>query len=145
MSGRFDHLCDAVDRVVGPTERCEVAPGETLESIADDFYGTPEAASYLRAVNDVADGRDPAEGSVLDVPVGSEDISRYEHRTEAKTHYNRGTLLAERGDLDRAAEEFRAALRVDPHFVDAGHNLGVVLLESGDAETERESRMPSSA
>jgi len=112
----------------------EVAPGETLESIADDYYGDPQAASYLRGVNDVPADESPSVGAVLDVPVGEEDISRYDVRTRAKVHYNRGTLLADRRELERAAEEFRSALRIDPRFTDAGHNLGVVLLGSGEVE-----------
>lgn len=111
----------------------EVGPGETLASIADDFYGDGGAATYLRNVNGIPWDSEPVPGSLLEVPVGREDIERYDRRTEAKILYNRATTLAGQGDLERAAEEFRAALRVDPRFVDAGYNLGVVLLRSGDA------------
>lgn len=110
----------------------EMAIGETLESIADDFYGDSGAAGYLREVNGIPESGTPDPGSVLDVPVGGEDIERYERRTEAKLHYNRGTMFADRGELGKAAEEFRAALRIDPGFADAGYNLGVVLLRSGE-------------
>jgi tetratricopeptide (TPR) repeat protein len=112
----------------------EVAAGESLESIADDFYGDPAAAAYLREVNAIPEGTSPAAGALLDVPVGGPDMERYELRTRAKIHYNRGTLLADRGDHERAAEEFRSALRIDPLFADAGHNLGVVLLSTGEID-----------
>jgi tetratricopeptide (TPR) repeat protein len=111
-----------------------VGEGESLASIADDYYGRPDAAGYLARINDIPPGVDILPGVVIDVPVGREDLERHRVRTEAKVHYNRGTLLADRGELRRAAEEFRSALRIDPRFADAGHNLGVVLLMMGDAE-----------
>jgi len=111
----------------------EVSEGETLASIADDYYGDREAASFLAEVNGVPADADLAAGSVLDVPAGAADLARYGRRTEAKVHYNRGTMLAERGDLKKAEEEFKTALRIDPRFADAGYNLGVVLLMSGEA------------
>jgi tetratricopeptide (TPR) repeat protein len=110
----------------------EVSAGESLETIADDYYGDPEAAAYLARVNRV-DERGVAPGDLLEVPATPEDVARYERRTEAKLHYNRGTLQADRGDLPKAAEEFRQALRIDPRFADAGYNLGVVLLMQGES------------
>jgi tetratricopeptide (TPR) repeat protein len=111
----------------------EVSGGETLETIADDYYGDRDAAAYLAWVNHVDEDEDVAPGDLLDVPASREDIARYERRTEAKLHYNRGTLFADRGDLEKAAEELRRALRVDPRFADAGYNLGVVLLMAGES------------
>lgn len=113
--------------------RHEVSSGESLATIADDYYGDREGARYLARVNRVDGGEGVAPGDLLDVPVTREDIARYERRTEAKLHYNRGTLLADRGDLEKAADEFRQALRVDPRFADAGYNLGVVLLMQGES------------
>jgi tetratricopeptide (TPR) repeat protein len=110
----------------------EVASGETCASIADDFYGKVAASSFLREANGIPRDAEPEVGAVLEVPVGREDIERYERRTEAKILYNRATVLAGEGDLGKAAEEFRAALRVDPRFVDAGYNLGVVLIRLGE-------------
>lgn len=111
-----------------------VSSGETLSSIADDYYGTPDGASYLADVNDIDADIPLAPGVVVEVPVGDEDIERYRRRTEAKIFYNRGTVLAGGGDYARAEEEFSTALRADPRFVDAAYNLGVVLLASGEPE-----------
>jgi tetratricopeptide (TPR) repeat protein len=111
-----------------------VSEGETLASIADDYYGTVRAASYLAEVNGLDDAFAPEPGALVEVPVGPSDIERYRRRTEAKILYNRGTMLADGGDYAKAKEEFRAALKVDPRFVDAGYNLGVVLLARGEAE-----------
>ncbi len=111
-----------------------VSSGETLASIADDYYGTPRAADYLADVNDVGSDFVPEPGVFIEVPVGKEDIERYRRRTEAKILYNRGTMLADAGNYAKAQEEFTAALRIDPRFVDAGYNLGVVLIAMGEPE-----------
>ena len=109
-----------------------VSDGETLASIADDYYGSERAAGYLADINGTTPGAFLEPGSIVEVPVGRDDIERYKRRTEAKLLYNRGTTLAERGDYAKAREEFAAALRADPRFVDAGYNLGVVLMASGE-------------
>ncbi len=111
-----------------------VSWGETLASIADDYYGTPRAAGYLADVNGIGSDFVPEPGVLIDVPVGEEDIERYRRRTEAKILYNRGTMLADAGNYAKAHEEFAAALRTDPRFVDAGYNLGVVLIAMGEPE-----------
>jgi len=109
-----------------------VSRDETLSSIADDYYGTPRAASYLADVNGVEGGHALERGSIVEVPVSVQDIERYRRRTEAKILYNRGTTLADAGDYAKAKEEFTLALRADPRFVDAGYNLAVVMLATGE-------------
>lgn len=111
-----------------------VSEGETLASIADDYYGSLSGVSYLANVNGVNDAFELSPGMLVEVPVGEEDIARYALRTDAKACYNRGTALADRGELRKAADEFRAALKEDPRFTDAGYNLGVVLLMMGEPE-----------
>jgi len=110
-----------------------IAEGESLRSIADDYYGQPGASVYLADVNDIPEGTELETGAVIDVPVSSTDLERYRTRTEAKSHYNRGTTLAAAGDLARSEEAFRRALELDPRFVDAAYNLGVVLLARGES------------
>jgi tetratricopeptide (TPR) repeat protein len=109
-----------------------LATGETLQSVADDFYGDPGASGYLADSNRLSDGAVVRPGEAIDVPVGDRDIEHFTRRTEAKILYNRGTLMADRGEYDKAIEEFRAALLADPEFFDAGYNLGVVLLFQGE-------------
>jgi len=111
-----------------------VSEGETLATIADDYYGTPDAAAYLADVNRVWPDRALEAGAIIDVPAGADDLQRYRQRTEAKRHYNRGTELAGRGDLDGAVQAFRGALELDPRFADAGYNLAVVHLRRGEPE-----------
>jgi tetratricopeptide (TPR) repeat protein len=108
--------------------------GETLATIADDYYGDFDIAFYLADVNGVDDAFRLSPGMLIEVPVGEEDIARYARRTAAKAHYNRGTVLAAKGELRKATDEFRAALKEDPRFADAGYNLGVVFLMMGEPE-----------
>ncbi|MEA3408899.1 MAG: tetratricopeptide repeat protein, partial [Candidatus Eisenbacteria bacterium] len=99
-----------------------------------DFYGTPRGAGYLADVNEIGPDVVLEPGALIDVPVGEDDIERHRSRTEAKILYNRGTMLADAGNYAKAQEEFAAALRTDPRFVDAGYNLGVVLIAMGEPE-----------
>jgi tetratricopeptide (TPR) repeat protein len=111
-----------------------VAEGESLSSIADDYYGTPQASDYLCEVNAIESGAFLEPGAVLEIPAGEDDLARYRRRTEAKIYYNRGIVLAEARDYDGASEAFSLAFETDPRFVDAGYNLGVVLLSLDDPE-----------
>ena len=43
-------------------------------------------------------------------------------------HHNLGMALAKRGDIDSAAREFAAAIRLRPGYADAHYDLGVALL-----------------
>ncbi len=51
---------------------------------------------------------------------------------DAGSHYRLGKKLHHAGDLTGAAEEFRAAIRLNPNFADAYRQLGVVLLDRHD-------------
>lgn len=108
--------------------------GETLATVADDYYGDSDAISYLADVNGVDEAFRLSPGMLIEVPVGEEDIARYARRTDAKVYYNRGTVLAAKGKLRKATDEFRAALKEDPRFADAGYNLAVVLLMMGEPQ-----------
>src|SRR3954468_10771142 len=44
---------------------------------------------------------------------------------EARNHDQRGVQLAQSGDLPGATEQFRAALHLDPSYVDAWYHLGL--------------------
>jgi len=54
--------------------------------------------------------------------------------SSAQNHNNLGDLYGRRGDLDRAAEEFKAAIKLLPNYADAYHNLGNVYSRIGKME-----------
>ena len=81
----------------------------------------------------------------LDIIAGRHDEARiaYEallgERDEQPRHWNEyGVALHQGGDLERAAESYRRALRADPRYAMAYNNLGVALADSGEAATARE-------
>jgi tetratricopeptide (TPR) repeat protein len=53
---------------------------------------------------------------------------------EAEEHYNFGTTLQERGDLEGALEEYRKALRLNPNLAEAHVNSGVILVNRGEID-----------
>ena len=101
-----------------------VEQGETLEDIADDYYGDPRRAADLGERNNVTDA-DIEVGMVLRVPLSTNDIDRLRTREEARIPYNEGLDLAEHGSYVDAIQQFKEALDIDPDFVDARYNLGV--------------------
>ena len=50
---------------------------------------------------------------------------------EATKHNNRGINYTEHDKLTKAIVEFKAAIRIDPNFVDAYNNLGLIYIEQG--------------
>ena len=54
--------------------------------------------------------------------------------TTPPSHLDRGSVLAEKGDLDAAIAEFRQAVQQKPDDVDAHYNLGIALHSKGDLE-----------
>lgn len=55
-------------------------------------------------------------------------------RDEAATFVNRGILRMRRSDLKPAAEDFTAALRINPDLPEAHINRGVALFQMGDVQ-----------
>ncbi len=51
--------------------------------------------------------------------------------------FNFGTALDGGGQLDRAAEEYTRAVQIDPIFLEAYHNLGIVLYKKKDYQAAR--------
>jgi tetratricopeptide (TPR) repeat protein len=49
-------------------------------------------------------------------------------------HYNLGTALAARGQLDEALDDFREALQIRPDYAEAHNNLGIILVMRGNLE-----------
>ncbi|MFH1755839.1 MAG: tetratricopeptide repeat protein [Candidatus Latescibacterota bacterium] len=98
--------------------------GESLEEIAENYYGDPGRAGDLRDYNGLADEA-PSAGTFIHVPLTREELRALEKREEARIPYNEGLQFAARGAYVDAVEKFKASLVADPDFLDARYNLGV--------------------
>ena len=89
------------------------------------------ALSRLAAVLDWAGKREEAEAltaKALGLSAGGDAMSLWQQ----------GNYQRERGDLEQAVASYRAALAVDPDYLEALFNLGEALLSLGRAEEARE-------
>jgi Flp pilus assembly protein TadD len=109
----------------------QVAPGESLALIADNYYGDPAAADRIARDNGIADPSRLAAGSTLLLRFDDASWSEARRRAAALEPYNRGVEALEQEDLERAEEQFRLALRTAPELVSARYNLAVVLGQRG--------------
>jgi tetratricopeptide (TPR) repeat protein len=101
-----------------------VSTNETLESIADDYYGDPKRADEIRDFN-LLETDDPTEGEVVRVYMTPEDLEALARRKEARVPYNAGLDMVRRGSYLDAVSQFKRAIELDPGFAEAAYNLGV--------------------
>jgi tetratricopeptide (TPR) repeat protein len=102
----------------------QVAEGETLEQIADDYYGDPERADEIKSFN-LLESEEVTAGEIVRVYMRPEDMEALGRRKRARGPYNSGLDLAERGSYLDAVTEFKRAVDLDPEFAEAIYNLGV--------------------
>lgn len=59
--------------------------------------------------------------------LSASQINAFEHNTEAMLKYNQGIDYYKTGQYDDSISAFRAAIRLEPDYIDAYYNLGSVL------------------
>lgn len=101
-----------------------VGVGETLEEIADDYYGDPGRADEIREFNQL-DAGDVTGGDVIRVYMTPDDMTTLATRKRARVPYNAGLDMARRGAYLDAVNQFVRAIELDPGFAEAAYNLGV--------------------
>jgi tetratricopeptide (TPR) repeat protein len=115
-----------------------VTKGETLESIAERYYGDSGLGKALGEYNEV----DPLEplkpGNTLLVPFDREELGRIKSAQEAQLMYNRGTVLAKTGQYEDAAAYLEKAVAASPAHVDAWYNLALVYVKLGQTARARD-------
>ncbi len=104
--------------------RHTVQVDETLEEIAEDYYGDPGRADEIARFNEVS-GDEMIPGAVLRVPMTPKELEALHHREKARPPYNEGLALAERGSYLDATERFQQAIDLDPGFAEAWFNLAL--------------------
>jgi len=115
------------DRVI--THR--VLPGESWESISEDYYGTSDRAVELARFNQMKVSDKLRPGSGVRIPLRREDKRYLEHRARALKIYNEGTDLSSHGKYVKAIEKFNEALKIDPALVDARFNKAICFQKLG--------------
>jgi len=104
--------------------RHTVLEDETLEQIAEDYYGDPGRADEIARFNEISGGA-LARGAVIRVPMTPAEMETLHFREQARAPYNDGLELASRGSYLEAAERFAQAVELDKGFADAWFNLGL--------------------
>ena len=127
-----------------------VGRGETLEEIAQEYYGDRGRAGEIAKFNSV-DAADLRSGQKLRIPLTPDEQTGFSRRQSARGPYNEGLAQVEGGRYLDAVLSFQRAIELDPAFGAAHYNLGVTFqrLESYDkaADAYREAirRDPDSA
>jgi tetratricopeptide (TPR) repeat protein len=101
-----------------------VTGDETLDTIADDYYGDPDRAREIRDFN-LLDSDEVDPGDVVRIYMTPEDLEALERRKRARVPYNAGLDMVQRGAYLDAVSQFKHALELDPGFAEAAYNLGV--------------------
>jgi tetratricopeptide (TPR) repeat protein len=103
----------------------KISRGETLESIADHYYGDSSLGDALGEYN----GLDPLKpldaGNTLLVPFDQAELDQIKSIQEAQMLYNRGTMLARTGQYEDALTYLEQAVEASPAYVDAWYNLAL--------------------
>ncbi len=106
-----------------------IGRGDTLESIAERYYGDRSLGKALAEYN----GLDPLEplkqGTTLIVPFDQAELEKIRTMQDAYVMYNRGTVLARTGQYGEATRYLESAVEADPTLADAWYNLGLVYLK----------------
>ncbi len=104
--------------------RHEVAEGESLEKIANDYFGNADRSDEIKDFN-LLDSDEVRPGDVVRIYMTPEDMEVLSRRKKARIPYNAGLDLVSRGSYLDAVNKFREAIELDPQFTEAIYNLGV--------------------
>jgi tetratricopeptide (TPR) repeat protein len=121
----------------GPDDRVlrhVIAEDESVEDLADEYYGDAGRAREIRRFNDIGRGDDPDAGTELRVPMTPDDLAALERRRAARVPYNAGLKLVRDGSYLDASVRFREAVELDPRFAQGHYNLGAAYQRMGANE-----------
>jgi len=108
-----------------------VSPDETLESIAEKYYGDAGLGVALGEYNNL-DPLEPLEaGRTVLVPFDASVLVKIARTNEGYVAYNRGTMLARTGQYPEAVPYLEKAVAAAPTNSDAWHNLAVTYQKLG--------------
>ena len=111
-----------------------VKPGDSWQSISEDFFGTSAQAGRMAFDNGSTLEESPPIGDVIDVRILPDELDSVRRLADAREPYNAGVAFLNAEDYELAVESFEAALGRAPEFVDARYNLGLAQLKLGQPE-----------
>ena len=111
-----------------------ILPGETLERIADNYYGDPGRSAGIARDNGITPSGEIAEGSVLALRFNPDEWESARQRAAALDSYNRGVDLLAQERLAEAERQFQLALETAGDLLAARYNLALVQLRRGKSE-----------
>jgi tetratricopeptide (TPR) repeat protein len=103
-----------------------ISKGETLESVAEKYYGDRELGKALGAYNGLDPFKPLVPGTTLLIPFSRDDLDKLKASNESSMFYNKGTVLAKTGQYEEALPLLESAVEADPSNVDAWFNLALV-------------------
>jgi len=103
-----------------------VSKGETLESIAEKYYGDRSLGGPLGEYNGIDPLATLEPGRTLLVPFDRGELEDLKVIQDATMLYNRGTVLARTGQYEEASRYLESAVEADFSHVDAWYNLALV-------------------
>jgi tetratricopeptide (TPR) repeat protein len=102
-----------------------ISAGETLESIAERYYGDRSFGRALGEYNGLDPDKPLEPGNTLLVPFDQTELDEIRSAQEAQSLYNRGTVLARTGQYEDAVTYLEQAVKTSPAYVDAWYNLAL--------------------
>jgi tetratricopeptide (TPR) repeat protein len=102
-----------------------ISRGETLESIAEKYYGERNLGKALGEYNNIDPLKALQPGTTLLVPFDTSELEKIRRTQEAYVYYNRGSVLARTGQYEEALRYLESAVEADPSHVDAWYNLAL--------------------
>jgi tetratricopeptide (TPR) repeat protein len=126
-----------------------ISSGETLESIAERYYGDSSLGEALGEYNGLDPTAELEPGNTLLVPFDQAELDKLKSAQEAQLLYNRGTMLARTGQYEDAVPYLEQAVEASPAYIDAWYNLALAyqrldrLTEAGDILKRLANSFPS--
>ncbi len=102
-----------------------ISKGETLESIAETYYGDRSLGKALGEYNGIDPLKPLVPGTTILVPFDRKELENIRASQEAAIMYNRGTVLARTGQYEEALVYLERAVAMDPSLIDAWYNLAL--------------------
>jgi len=103
-----------------------ISKGETLEAIAEHYYGDRSLGRALGEYNGIDPLSPLKPGTTILVPFDRKELESIKASQQAAIMYNRGTVLARTGQYEEALNYLEQAVSMDPSLVDAWYNLALV-------------------